>query len=410
MGTRRPTRRWRVVGAAAVAALLLAAAPAIAGRWQLTFTDTGGPYAVETRQPPTPWPATPAGVPVTWAPGGTPGVVAAVAELGGTPGSYSVAIDNPGGRSNELPYSVPTDATPLWTPTAASTPTPVRTATRMPTDTATRTVAVPPPTGAVVSIWPAAATPKVAADSDAQAVELGVKFTSDVAGTVTGIRFYKSATNTGTHTASLWTSAGARLATATVAGETATGWQAVQFAQPVAIAANTVYVASYHTATGHYAGDNAYFSVGAYDAPPLHALANSTSPNGVYLYGAGGFPTQSYQASNYWVDVAFVPGTMPAATATASSTGTASTVPMDTASATATVTRTATPPATRTETVTATATSSATATFPDTPTDTATMTATATATAPPTPFWLWCSALKNADGTWSLACREQETP
>jgi hypothetical protein len=26
---------------------------------------------------------------------------------------------------------------------------------------------------------------------------------------------------------------------------------------------------------------------------------------GVYLYGAGGFPTNSFQATNYWVDVLF---------------------------------------------------------------------------------------------------------
>ena len=39
---------------------------------------------------------------------------------------------------------------------------------------------------------------------------------------------------------------------------------------------------------------------------PLTALANSTSANGVYLYGGGGvFPTNTFQASNYWVDVVF---------------------------------------------------------------------------------------------------------
>lgn len=30
-------------------------------------------------------------------------------------------------------------------------------------------------------------------------------------------------------------------------------------------------------------------------------------PNGVYRYGASGYPTQSFQASNYWVDVVFDP-------------------------------------------------------------------------------------------------------
>src|SRR5207248_1977812 len=41
------------------------------------------------------------------------------------------------------------------------------------------------------SLWDAAATPGVAADPDAGAYELGVKFQADVAGYITGVRFYK---------------------------------------------------------------------------------------------------------------------------------------------------------------------------------------------------------------------------
>jgi hypothetical protein len=42
--------------------------------------------------------------------------------------------------------------------------------------------------------------------------------------------------------------------------------------------------------------------------PPLQALAAPNSPNGVYVYGSTpGFPTSSYNASNYWVDVLFDP-------------------------------------------------------------------------------------------------------
>ncbi len=56
-------------------------------------------------------------------------------------------------------------------------------------------------------------------------VELGVKFRADQDGFVTGIRFYKGSGNTGTHTGSLWSSSGTRLATVTFTGETGTGWQ-----------------------------------------------------------------------------------------------------------------------------------------------------------------------------------------
>ena len=41
---------------------------------------------------------------------------------------------------------------------------------------------------------------------------------------------------------------------------------------------------------------------------PLTALADGAAGgNGVYRYGAGGFPDQTYNASNYWVDVVFGP-------------------------------------------------------------------------------------------------------
>ena len=157
------------------------------------------------------------------------------------------------------------------------------------------------------TIWPSQTVP-VRADGGADSsVELGVKFRSDVAGQVIGIRFYKAATNTGMHVASLWTSTGTRLATATFAGETASGWQQVNFATPVAIAASTVYVASYHASTGHYSADVGYFATKGVDSLPLHALANGVSGgNGVFRYGASSvFPNQTWNSTNYWVDVVF---------------------------------------------------------------------------------------------------------
>ena len=51
-------------------------------------------------------------------------------------------------------------------------------------------------------------TPSVPDAGDTQSVEVGVKFKSDTFGTVSGIRFYKAAGNTGTHIGSLWTGDG----------------------------------------------------------------------------------------------------------------------------------------------------------------------------------------------------------
>ena len=162
----------------------------------------------------------------------------------------------------------------------------------------------------MATIWPTTAVPGTVDGGPDSAVELGVKFRSDIAGSITGIRFYKATANTGTHLGHLWSSTGTLLASATFTGESASGWQQVNFPTPVAIAANTVYVASYHAAVGHYSADVNYFSSKGVNNPPLHALTNGVSGgNGVYAYGSSStFPNQTWNAANYWVDVVFQSG------------------------------------------------------------------------------------------------------
>jgi hypothetical protein len=158
-----------------------------------------------------------------------------------------------------------------------------------------------------LSVWAPTVTPGVVDGGDPNAVELGLKFRSDVAGSVTGVRFYKAAANTGTHVGHLWTSTGTLLGTVTFAGETASGWQQANFATAIAIAANTTYIVSYLAPSGHYSYNTNYFATAGVDNPPLHALANGVDgPNEVYLYGAaGGFPTSNGNTANYWVDLVF---------------------------------------------------------------------------------------------------------
>ena len=138
------------------------------------------------------------------------------------------------------------------------------------------------------------------------------------------MRFYKAAANTGTHVGSLWTRGRhARSRTVDVhrrdrvaAGSTAT------FASPVALTAGTTYVASYHAPNGHYSVTGGGFA-SAVDNAPLHALANSTSANGVLRLRQrrARSPTSSSTPRNYWVDVLFdaapVPGAPTGVTATA---------------------------------------------------------------------------------------------
>ena len=156
------------------------------------------------------------------------------------------------------------------------------------------------------TLWDATAKPANPSDSDSAPVEVGVRFHADVAGKLNGVRFYKGTTNTGTHTGNLWSTSGALLGSATFANETSSGWQTVRFASPIALAAGTTYVASYHTNVGHYASTESYFTGKGVDHAPLHAPADGAGgANGVYHYGNSGFPDQTYRGSNYWVDVVF---------------------------------------------------------------------------------------------------------
>ena len=133
--------------------------------------------------------------------------------------------------------------------------------------------------------------------NDTTDIEVGVRFTSDVARSVTGMRFYKGDGNIGSHVGTLWSSTGTVLAQGTFTNETATGWQTLTFATPVAILAGTVYVVSYHASNGNWPYAPHYFD-GGLNKGTLHA----PEPNGVFNLGAG-FPQNSANNTNYYVDV-----------------------------------------------------------------------------------------------------------
>ena len=160
-------------------------------------------------------------------------------------------------------------------------------------------------TGAVsqcpCSIWQNAAPSGAIDAADTNAVNLGIQFQASANGHITGIRFYKETDNTGAHTGSLWTASGTLLATGTFTNETASGWQELDFSTPVAISAGTTYVASYSTTTGHYAATSNGLASPVTNGP-LTALASG----GVYAYGSPGtFPSNTFNATNYWVDVVY---------------------------------------------------------------------------------------------------------
>ncbi len=137
------------------------------------------------------------------------------------------------------------------------------------------------------SLWSASTTPAIVTDPDSSPIELGVKFVPGQAGQITGIRFYKGPQNLGTHVGNLWNSTGTQLlGTATFTNETASGWQQVNFANPVSVTAGTTYVASYFAPQAKYSVNENYFNA-AYTNGPLTAPATGTSGgNGVYRYNS----------------------------------------------------------------------------------------------------------------------------
>ncbi|MDR6506665.1 DUF4082 domain-containing protein [Arthrobacter oryzae] len=147
------------------------------------------------------------------------------------------------------------------------------------------------------SLYQDTVVPDVAEFRDGVPLTLGVRFSSTTSGQVTGVRFYKAAGNTGNHTGALYTAGGQQLATVTFSGETTAGWQTATFSQPVAIAANTEYVAAYRTPSGTYSATPGGLSSTLISGP-------LSAKEGAYSYN-GDFPSSSASAS-YLVDVVFV--------------------------------------------------------------------------------------------------------
>ncbi|HEX8437866.1 DUF4082 domain-containing protein [Archangium sp.] len=150
--------------------------------------------------------------------------------------------------------------------------------------------------------------PGTAVEPDTRAVEIGVKFRSNVAGTITALRFYRGTGNASGYVARLWTSGGSLLASVPVTDGRVPGWQEVSLPTPIAISAGATYVASYYSSNGQFARDP-YGLTNAVVSGNLTAPGSaSVGGNGVFVYqSGGGFPASSYKEANYWVDVRFVP-------------------------------------------------------------------------------------------------------
>lgn len=153
---------------------------------------------------------------------------------------------------------------------------------------------------AAASVFSVATTPRLVTDPDRRAVELGVRFSSSVDISVTGIRFYKGAANVGAHVGTIWSSNGKLLSSVSFSKESRSGWQTASFANPVAVKSGRTYVASYRAPKGSYSAD-----VNAFDRSRTDGTVTFPAGAGVFSYRRGKLPTLNYENSNYYVDVVY---------------------------------------------------------------------------------------------------------
>ena len=99
------------------------------------------------------------------------------------------------------------------------------------------------------------------------------------------------------------------------------GWQQVNFASPVSIQANTVYIVSFSTGGGYFGISTGFFTNGGVTSGPLQALSNHTSGGDGVYQAAGDFPNVNGSGMNFWVDVAFAPSASPGVQTSSASPG-----------------------------------------------------------------------------------------
>ena len=126
---------------------------------------------------------------------------------------------------------------------------------------------------------------------------IGTRFTVTAAGRITHIRYWHR-TGPTTRTLSIWTNAGAKLASVVDAtGAAATGWREIALPTPLNVTAATGYTVSYST-TGPYSFTN---------SNPVSGAAHLTGPGAYWVSGVDVFPGTSVANTNYHADVVYQP-------------------------------------------------------------------------------------------------------
>lgn len=164
-------------------------------------------------------------------------------------------------------------------------------------------VTITPPTNNIFN-----GTPASIPHQEDNPLELGIRFQSNVAGFVKGVRFFSDddVDPAAVYTGALRMADGTLLASAVFSGPVANDtWTQILFSAPVEIAANTEYIVTYHSTRFNHSeesgGAAAPITNGPLSTPPSGAVfryENTFDPTGAGFAGSN---------NNYWADVLFTP-------------------------------------------------------------------------------------------------------
>lgn len=171
------------------------------------------------------------------------------------------------------------------------------------------------------SLWAGVGTPAVTNASDgAPGLTLGTVVYANVDGRVRGVSWrFPDTLPSGTVTGLLYgmtaLGAGDLLASAAFAAPVAGAWCTQLFAAPVAVAADDPLIVAIWT-PDRYVATSSFWDDGAVTSGDLVGVQDGTDPfglgatrNGRFNSGAApAFPANTFNATNYWVDVLFTAG------------------------------------------------------------------------------------------------------
>ena len=146
--------------------------------------------------------------------------------------------------------------------------------------------------------------------TDTRDCELGTKFFTTVAGTITKVRVYTNASEVGYHSVRIWELNPNNPPSIIYKDSswnitlTDEGWKELTLTTPLPIKANTDYIVSISSCNKSYA-----YGYHDFDSPGKHGYIRTYTGSGVYTYDLGSVPLLAveYYNTGYYREIVFVP-------------------------------------------------------------------------------------------------------